>query len=133
MCTSGSIGRVLAHSVKGGCRTIPGRVILKISQFFTWCFLAYNSMWGRGSGSALVYSLSNQKVCGSPQVFSVCFDTSLAIYMSLTCSHQFHRLVHQRSCHVLSCLCNNACKRSLAICRKSRAPCPISRHLSVPI
>ena len=35
--------------------------------------------------------------------------------------------------HVLSCLCDNACKRSLAICHKSRALCPISRLLSVPI
>ena len=35
--------------------------------------------------------------------------------------------------HVLSCLCDNACKRSLAVCRKSRASCPVSRLLSVPI
>ena len=34
---------------------------------------------------------------------------------------------------VLSCLCDNACKRSLAICRKNRASCPVSRLLSVPI
>ena len=51
----------------------------------------------------------------------------------LTCSHQCHRLVHRRLCHVLSCLCDNACKRSLAICCKSRASCPINRLLSVPI
>ena len=31
------------------------------------------------------------------------------------------------------CLCNDACKRSLAICCKSRASCPVSRLLSVPI
>ena len=35
--------------------------------------------------------------------------------------------------HVLLCLCNNACKRSLAICCMSRALCPVSRLLSVPI
>ena len=34
---------------------------------------------------------------------------------------------------VLSCLCDNACKRSLAICCNSRASCPISRLLSGPI
>ena len=28
-----------------------------------------------------------------------------------------------KAIHVLSCLCDNACKRSLAICRKSRALC----------
>ena len=39
----------------------------------------------------------------------------------------------KKAVHVLLCLCNNACKRSLAICRKSRAFCPVSRPLSVPI
>ena len=39
----------------------------------------------------------------------------------------------KKAVHVLLGLCNNACKRSLAICRKSRAPCPVSRLLSVPI
>ena len=38
-----------------------------------------------------------------------------------------------KAVHVLSCLCDNACKRSLAICRKSRVSYPISRFLSVPI
>ena len=37
------------------------------------------------------------------------------------------------SVHVLLCLCYDACKRSLAICRKSRASCPVSRLLSIPI
>ena len=35
--------------------------------------------------------------------------------------------------HVLPCLCDNASKRSLAMCRKRRAPCLVSRLLSVPI
>ena len=39
----------------------------------------------------------------------------------------------QKAVHLLSCLCDNACKRSLAICCKSRASCPNSRLLSVPI
>ena len=39
----------------------------------------------------------------------------------------------KKAVHVLLCLCNNACKRSLAICRKGRALCPVSRRLSVPI
>ena len=38
-----------------------------------------------------------------------------------------------KAVHVLSCLFDNACKRSLAICCKSRASCPVSRFLSVPI
>ena len=36
-------------------------------------------------------------------------------------------------CHVLSCLYDNAFKRSLAIYRKSMALCPVNRLLSTPI
>ena len=39
----------------------------------------------------------------------------------------------KKAVHVLLCLCYNACKRSLAICRKIRVLCPVSRLLSVPI
>ena len=35
----------------------------------------------------------------------------------------------KKAVHVLLCLCNNACKRSLAICRTSRALCSVSRLL----
>ena len=56
-----------------------------------------------------------------------------SITVLFTRSHQCRRLVHKKTVHVLLCLCNNACKRSLAICRKSRALCPVSRLLSVPI
>ena len=35
--------------------------------------------------------------------------------------------------NMLSCLCDNACKRSLAVCHQSRESCPVSRLLSVPI
>ena len=35
--------------------------------------------------------------------------------------------------YVLSCLCDNACKGSVAICCKRRASCPVSRLLSSPI
>ena len=56
-----------------------------------------------------------------------------SITVLLTCSHQCRRLVKKKAVHVLLCLCNNACKRSLAICRKSRALCPVSRLLSVPM
>ena len=38
----------------------------------------------------------------------------------------------KKAIHVL-CLYNNACKRSLAICHKSRALCPVSGLLPVPI
>ena len=38
-----------------------------------------------------------------------------------------------KAVHVFSCLCYNACKRFLAICRKSRVLCPVNRLLAVPI
>ena len=38
-----------------------------------------------------------------------------------------------KTVHVLLCLCNNACERSLPIVRKSRASRPVSRLLPVPI
>ena len=55
-----------------------------------------------------------------------------SITVLLTCSQQCRRLVKKRQsmCYYV---CNDACKRSLAICRKSRALCPVSRLLSVPI
>ena len=73
---------------------------------------------------------------GSHQLCSIHFDhvdSSLPISVSLTCSSQCCWLVQQRLCHVLSCLFDNACKRSLVFCLKSRALCPISRLLPVPI
>ena len=76
--------------------------------------------------------VSNQTVGGSHEACSACFDKSL-ICLSQTCSHQCHRLVHQRPFHVLACVCDKACKRSLAICRESRVLCPVSRLPSVPI
>ena len=60
-------------------------------------------------------------------------DNSFPTCMSLTCYSQYRWLVKQRQCHVLSCLCDNACKRSLAIDCKIRTLCPVSKLLSVPI
>ena len=53
--------------------------------------------------------------------------------MSSTCPFQCDWLFYQKPYHVLSCLCGHACKRSLAICRKSRASYPVSRLLSAHI
>ena len=90
---------------------------------------------GRGSGWLLVCTCQhgrNWKIDGSCQLCSDCFDhvdNSLANSMSLTFSSQCCSLVHQRPRHVLSCLCDNAYKRSLAICSKSRTLCSVSRLL----
>ena len=61
----------------------------------------------------------------SPWQFATC--------MLPTCSRQCHWFVYQWTCHVLSCLCDNACKRSLAIFRKSRVSCSVSGLPSVLI
>ena len=66
---------------------------------------------------------------GSSRVRSVCFR-KVEIYQHAIDLCRW--LVQQRLCHVLSCLCDNAFKRSIAVCRKSRVSCPISRPLSVP-
>ena len=70
---------------------------------------------------------------GLSQLCSICIDNLLTTCGSQTCSSQCHGSVNQSRRHLFSCLCDNACKRSLAICRKSRASCPVSRLLSVPI
>ena len=59
-----------------------------------------------------------------------CSLRQFTMCVSLTCSSQWHWLVHQRLCHHV---CDTACKRSLVICHKSRASCPISYLMSVPI
>ena len=65
--------------------------------------------------------VSNRKIDGSRQLYTVFyFHNSIDICMSPICSCQCHWLVHERPYHVLSCLCDNACKRSITICRKSR-------------
>ena len=56
-----------------------------------------------------------------------------SITVLLTRSHQCRPLVKKKAVHVLLCLCYNARKKFLAICRKSRALCRMSRLLSVPI
>ena len=37
----------------------------------------------------------------------------------------------KRLCHVFLCLCKNACERSPALCRESRASCPVIISTSV--
>ena len=72
-------------------------------------------------------------VCNHPSCLSVCFRKVELYQHAIDLSHQCLRLVQQRPCHVLPCLFENACERSLSICRKSRTSCPVSRLLSVPM
>ena len=74
------------------------------------------------------------RIDGFCQLCPVCFDNSLAICVSPTCSIQCCQLVHQRPCHVFhTCLCDNACKISQAIFRKNKALLRITSLLSTPI
>ena len=110
-------------------------IVMKDMTYIVWIITGHNSTMNikgvRKWLNAIVYVSVISRLVVHPT--SVCFDNSLAICVSLTCSHQCHRLVRQRLCHVLSCLCDNTCKRSLVICRESRQFCPGSRLLSLPV
>ena len=51
----------------------------------------------------------------SPVWTACCVERWSSINLLSTCPHQYQWLVHQRPFHVLPCLCDNACKRSLVI------------------
>ena len=86
---------------------------------------AYVSTWSR---------IKRLMVCASFVPFTL---TMLTIHL-LTADHRlapasvanWFNKGQATCCHVL---CDDACKRFLAICCKSRASCPVSRLLSVPI
>ena len=68
--------------------------------------------------------VGDREIDGSRQLPSICFDHAcgqFTCYLRVTDLLQPVpplELVQQRPCHVLSCLCDNVCKRSLAIiCR----------------
>ena len=70
---------------------------------------------------------------GSKPVQSVCFRKVESYQNVIIFSPPVLMTGSPKAVHVLSCLCNHACERSLAICHKSRASCPVSRLLSVPM
>ena len=90
-------------------------------------------LWGRGNSTVVSVSvyqaggpglLPARSACHRKVEFYHCIIDSLPPVLTTG---------SKKAVHVLLCLCNNACKSSLAICRKSRALCPVSRLLSVPI
>ena len=97
----------------------------------TFTINVLSSSW-RGNSTVGSVSVCHAVRPGSRPVRSVS-ERWNSITELLTRSHQCRRLVQKKAVHVSLCLCNDACKRSLAICCKSRASCPISRLLSVPI
>ena len=95
-------------------------VILILFMLFIGCYNRFTEQ------------VSNQSLSGFHHFCSTCFLWH-PMCMLLSCSSQSHKLVQQRSCNVLSCLCDKACKRITGVCCKSSALCPGSRLLSVPL
>ena len=85
--------------------------------------------------NASAYMSVIRRLVGRPTSVLLCFDNPLATFVSLTCSHQFHRLVTKGNKGRVMCYHVYVIMhvKSLAILRKSRSLCPISRLLSVPI
>ena len=69
---------------------------------------------------------------GLSPAWSVCFRKEEFYQYVINLSPPVPMTGSPKAIHVL-CLCDNACKKFLAICHKSRASCPVSRLLSVPI
>ena len=100
-----------------------------------WFHCTISNCQGWGSGSTLARTVNmvcDQEIDGSSQLSSVCFDhvdnlhsKCESIYIPTRCS-QCCQLVQQRPCHVLSCLCDYACKRSPDRCRRVEHCVPIA-------
>ena len=131
----------MKESVSQNQCTIVNQAILQIMYIYTcvtlWSLYFSFVLYGRdnilqGPGNSIMVSVF---IChaghpGSRPVRSVCFRKVKCYQNVINFSPPV--LTTPKAVHVLLCLCNNACKRSLAICL-SRASCPVSRLLSVPI
>ena len=87
----------------------------------------------RGWGNSIMVSIFICHVghSGSKPVWSICFRKVKCYQNVINFSPPVPTTGSPKAVHVLSCLYDNACKRSLAICHKSRASCPVSRSLSL--
>ena len=89
--------------------------------------------WGRGNSTVVSISVYQAGDLGSRPPRSACHRKVELYHCVIDLLPPVPTTGSKKAVHVLLCLCNNACKRSLAIYRKSRALCPVSRLLSVPI
>ena len=110
------------------------------STFYIFILLCHNctmwkmpSGWGRGNSTAIRVSVCQASGPGSRPAWSTCLKKVEFYHSVIDSFPPVPTTGSPKAVHVLSCLCNYACKRSLAICRKSRASCPVSTLLSVPI
>ena len=96
-------------------------------------FFRFYLIGGRGNGTVVSVSVYQAGGPGSLPARSACYRKVEFYHCVIDSFPPVPKTGSKKAVHVLLCLCNNACKRSLAICRKSRALCPVSRLLSVPI
>ena len=108
-----------------------------VQLYFVTCF--GQSIWctsvktGRGNSTVVSVSVYQAGDPGSRPPRSACHRKVRFYHCVIDSLPPVLTTGSKKVVHVLLCLCNNACKRSLAICRKNRALCPVSRLLSVPI
>ena len=123
---------------KGGCFNNNMNTLLTfypaIKMFI--CFFGSNFstsfFWG-GDSTVVSISVCQAGLPGSRPVRPACFRKVECYQRAIDLFQPVLTTGSTKAVHVLSCLCDNACKRSLVICCKSRASCPVSRLLSVPI
>ena len=95
--------------------------------------ILYFDKRGRGNSTVVSVSVYQAGDPGSRPAQSACYRKVEFYHCAIDLLPPVPTTGSKKAVHVLLCLCNNACKRSLAICRRSRALCPVSRLLSVPI
>ena len=95
--------------------------------------MEHQRMMGRGNSTVVSVSVYQAGSPGSLPARSACHRKVEFYHCVIDSLPPVPMTGKKKAVHVLLCLCNNACKRSLAICSKSRALCPVSRLLSVPI
>ena len=88
--------------------------------------------WGWGNSVMASFSVCQAGCPGLSPALSVCFQKVEFYQDIIVLSLPVPTTGSPKAVHVLSCLCDNACERSPAICHNSRASCPVSRLLSVP-
>ena len=102
-------------------------------QTCDWQVAGYISIWGQVLVNSIMVSLSISQAGrpGSSLAQSVYFRKVEVCLNVINLSPPVPTTGSPKAVHVLSCLCDNACKRSPSTCRKSRISCPVSRLLSV--
>ena len=95
----------------------------------------YVCSFNRGQGNSTVVRVSIYQAgdLHSHLPRSACVSKVELYHCAIDLSQPVPTAGSKKAVYVILCLCNYACKRSLAICHKSRALCPISSLLSVPI